>query len=123
MLVPHPELPLPTPLFPSTPLVLPAATVNAVPSESRRPVAAAQVKSAILLAGLNAPGLTRVIEPVPTRDHSERMLTGFGAKLDVDVQMDGTRIISIEGETERSEERRVGKECVSRCRSRGSPYH
>src|SRR3546814_6179266 len=46
------------------------------------------------------PGLTRVIEPVPTRDHSERMLTGFGAKLDVDIQTDGTRIIYIEGEAE-----------------------
>src|SRR3546814_6770963 len=72
----------------------------AVPIKYRLPVASAQVKSAILLAGLNTPGLTRVIEPVPTRDHSERMLTGFGAKLDVDVQTDGTRIISIEGETE-----------------------
>jgi 3-phosphoshikimate 1-carboxyvinyltransferase len=38
------------------------------------PVASAQVKSAVLLAGLNTPGITRVIEPVATRDHSERML-------------------------------------------------
>src|SRR3546814_18434442 len=71
----------------------------AVPIKYRLPVASAQVKSAILLAGLTTPGLTRVIEPVPTRDHSERMLTGFGAKLDVDVQTDGTRTISIAGET------------------------
>src|SRR3546814_10804382 len=67
----------------------------AVPIKYRLPVASAQVKSAILLAGLNTPGLTRVIEPVPTRDHSERMLPGFGAKLDVDVQTDCTRIITI----------------------------
>jgi len=72
----------------------------AVPIEYRLPVASAQVKSAILLAGLNAPGITRVIEPVPTRDHSERMLRGFGATLDVEVQPDGTRIISVTGEAE-----------------------
>jgi len=71
----------------------------AVPIEYRLPVASAQVKSAVLLAGLNAPGITRVIEPVPTRDHSERMLKGFGAELDV--ELDGTtRIISLRGEAE-----------------------
>ena len=43
------------------------------------PVASAQVKSAILLAGLRADGITRVTEPAPTRDHTERMLRGFGA--------------------------------------------
>jgi prephenate dehydrogenase/3-phosphoshikimate 1-carboxyvinyltransferase len=42
------------------------------------PVASAQVKSAILLAGLYADGETSVTEPAPTRDHTERMLTGFG---------------------------------------------
>lgn len=67
----------------------------AVPIEYRLPVASAQVKSAILLAGLNTPGITRVIEPVPTRDHSERMLTGFGAE----VTRDGD-VISIRGEAE-----------------------
>ncbi|MCE7796777.1 3-phosphoshikimate 1-carboxyvinyltransferase [Sphingobium sufflavum] len=72
----------------------------AVPIEYRLPVASAQVKSAILLAGLNTPGITRVIEPVPTRDHSERMLRGFGATLEVEVQDDGTRIISLTGEAE-----------------------
>ena len=45
------------------------------------PVPSAQVKSAILLAGLAAEGVTRVTEPAPTRDHTERMLTGFGAQL------------------------------------------
>jgi 3-phosphoshikimate 1-carboxyvinyltransferase len=74
--------------------------VPAVPIEYRLPVASAQVKSAILLAGLNTPGITRVIEPVPTRDHSERMLRGFGADLSVETEADGTRIISILGEAE-----------------------
>lgn len=72
----------------------------AVPLDYRLPVASAQVKSAILLAGLNTPGITRVVEPIPTRDHSERMLRGFGAKLDVEVEADGTRIISLVGEAE-----------------------
>jgi 3-phosphoshikimate 1-carboxyvinyltransferase len=72
----------------------------AVPIEYRLPVASAQVKSAVLLAGLNTPGITTVIEPVPTRDHSERMLRGFGAELTVEVESDGTRIIRIRGEAE-----------------------
>ncbi len=72
----------------------------AVPITYRLPVASAQVKSAILLAGLNTPGITTVIEPVPTRDHSERMLRGFGAELDVEVAPDGTRTIRLSGEAE-----------------------
>jgi 3-phosphoshikimate 1-carboxyvinyltransferase len=72
----------------------------AVPITYRLPVASAQVKSAILLAGLNTPGITRVIEPVPTRDHSERMLAGFGANLTVDTDDHGVRVISIRGEAE-----------------------
>lgn len=72
----------------------------AVPLEYRLPVASAQVKSAILLAGLNTPGITRVIEPVPTRDHSERMLAGFGATLTVEHDADGARVISIHGDAE-----------------------
>lgn len=71
----------------------------AVPISYRLPVASAQVKSAILLAGLNTPGITEVIEPVPTRDHSERMLAGFGADLTVE-QVDGVRHIRIRGEAE-----------------------
>jgi 3-phosphoshikimate 1-carboxyvinyltransferase len=71
----------------------------AVPIVYRLPVASAQVKSAVLLAGLNTPGITRVIEPIPTRDHSERMLAGFGAELRVD--LDGNeRHIRIRGEAE-----------------------
>lgn len=72
----------------------------AVPIEYRLPVASAQVKSAVLLAGLNTPGITTVIEPVPTRDHSERMLRGFGAELSVEVEADGTRVIRLVGEAE-----------------------
>ena len=71
----------------------------AVPITYRLPVASAQVKSAILLAGLNTPGITTVIEPVPTRDHSERMLKGFGADLWVEEE-DGERVIRIRGEAE-----------------------
>ncbi|WP_421837522.1 3-phosphoshikimate 1-carboxyvinyltransferase [Novosphingobium sp.] len=72
----------------------------AVPISYRLPVASAQVKSAVLLAGLNTPGITTVIEPVPTRDHSERMLRGFGADLTVEVAPDGTRTIHLAGEAE-----------------------
>lgn len=71
----------------------------AVPITYRLPVASAQVKSAVLLAGLNTPGVTTVIEPVPTRDHSERMLKGFGADLMVE-EADGVRTIRIRGEAE-----------------------
>jgi 3-phosphoshikimate 1-carboxyvinyltransferase len=71
----------------------------AIPIDYRLPVASAQVKSAILLAALNTPGITRVIEPVATRDHSERMLRGFGADLR-EVYDGTTKIIEIRGEAE-----------------------
>jgi 3-phosphoshikimate 1-carboxyvinyltransferase len=71
----------------------------AVPIDYTLPVASAQVKSAVILAGLNTPGITRVIEPVPTRDHSERMLAGFGANLTVEATNRG-RVISVHGEAE-----------------------
>ena len=71
----------------------------AVPITYTLPVASAQVKSAVLLAGLNTPGITRVVEPIATRDHSERMLAGFGAQLSVE-QSDAGRMISIEGEAD-----------------------
>jgi 3-phosphoshikimate 1-carboxyvinyltransferase len=54
------------------------------------PVASAQVKSAVLLAGLQAAGTTRVTEPAPTRDHTERMLRAFGVNV---VQQGGTVVI------------------------------
>jgi 3-phosphoshikimate 1-carboxyvinyltransferase len=72
---------------------------DAVPITYTLPVASAQVKSAILLAGLNTPGRTTVIEPVATRDHTERMLLAFGAKLAAGT-VDGVRHIAIEGEHE-----------------------
>jgi 3-phosphoshikimate 1-carboxyvinyltransferase len=74
--------------------------VPAIPISYRLPVASAQVKSAVLLAGLNIAGITEVIEPVPNRDHSERMLRGFGADLTVDVDADGVRHIRLMGEAE-----------------------
>ncbi|MGB3165697.1 MAG: 3-phosphoshikimate 1-carboxyvinyltransferase [Alteraurantiacibacter sp.] len=71
----------------------------AVPITYRLPVASAQVKSAVLLAGLNTAGITTVTEPVPTRDHSERMLRGFGAKLEIG-EDEGARVIRIHGEAD-----------------------
>lgn len=82
------------------PLIM-TGSLPAVPITYRLPVASAQVKSAILLAGLNTPGITTVIEPVPTRDHSERMLKGFGANITVE-EADGERVIRIHGEAELS---------------------
>lgn len=70
-----------------------------VPVEYRLPVASAQVKSAVLLAGLNAPGETVVIEAEATRDHTERMLRGFGARLKVDDLPEG-RAIRLTGQPE-----------------------
>lgn len=64
------------------PLTLTGAP-RTLPITYELPVASAQVKSAVLLAGLNAPGVTTVIEPVATRDHTERMLKAFGAQVDV----------------------------------------
>ena len=71
----------------------------AVPITYRLPMPSAQVKSAVLLAGLNTPGITTVIEPVPTRDHSERMLRGFGAQIEV-AEEDGARVIRLSGQTD-----------------------
>lgn len=61
------------------------------------PVASAQVKSAILLAGLHAEGTTTVIEPDPTRDHTERMLNFFGASVASEVKADGSKVIRMTG--------------------------
>jgi 3-phosphoshikimate 1-carboxyvinyltransferase len=67
------------------------------PITYRVPMASAQVKSAVLLAGLNTPGITTVIEPVMTRDHTEKMLQGFGASLSVETDALGVRTIRLEG--------------------------
>ncbi len=72
---------------------------DAMPLDHRLQVASAQVKSALLLAGLNARGITRIEEPVATRDHTENMLRHFGAN--VHVEADGTgRVITLVGQPE-----------------------
>lgn len=71
---------------------------EANPIVYRVPVPSAQVKSAVLLAGLNAPGITTVIEPVMTRDHTEKMLKGFGAQIEVETDAGGVRTISLTGQ-------------------------
>jgi 3-phosphoshikimate 1-carboxyvinyltransferase len=81
---------------------LPMTVVGAadpVPVRYALPVASAQVKSAVLLAGMNAPGATVVIEREPTRDHTERMLQGFGADLQVERTAEG-HVITLQGQPE-----------------------
>jgi len=81
------------------PLTIRGANLMA-PISYRIPVPSAQVKSAVLLAGLNIPGTTTVIEPVITRDHTERMLAGFGADISVKTDSNDVRHISIGGQCE-----------------------
>jgi 3-phosphoshikimate 1-carboxyvinyltransferase len=69
------------------------------PVSYRLPVPSAQVKSAVLLAGLGAPGITEVIEAAATRDHSERLMGHFGAAVRVSEEGDGRRI-SLTGQPE-----------------------
>ncbi len=71
-----------------------------IPVAYELPVASAQVKSAVLLAALNTPGLTTVVEPEPTRDHSERILTHFGAEVTVEEMSEGGRKITLAGQPE-----------------------
>ncbi|MEO0865823.1 MAG: 3-phosphoshikimate 1-carboxyvinyltransferase, partial [Pseudomonadota bacterium] len=81
---------------------LPMTIVGAadpVPVRYTVPVPSAQVKSAVLLAGLNAPGETVVIEAEATRDHTERMLAGFGAQISTEVTDEG-RVITLTGQPE-----------------------
>lgn len=72
---------------------------NPVPVSYTLPVASAQVKSAVLLAGLNAPGDTSVTEPVATRDHTEKMLAAFGAQISA-CNSDKGRVITVSGQNE-----------------------
>lgn len=72
----------------------------ALPLDYRLPVASAQVKSAILLAGVNAAGITRVVEPLATRDHSERLLESMGAAIRIESGPAGERVITLSGEAE-----------------------
>ncbi|MCK6417608.1 MAG: 3-phosphoshikimate 1-carboxyvinyltransferase, partial [Alphaproteobacteria bacterium] len=65
--------------------------------EYRLPVPSAQVKSAILLAALNTPGATTVIEPVPTRDHTENMLRHLGVQVDVEPLEEEGQSVTVTG--------------------------
>jgi 3-phosphoshikimate 1-carboxyvinyltransferase len=76
------------------PITLRGGGLRAV--DYRLPMPSAQVKSAILLAGLNASGTTRVVEPEATRDHTERMLRAFGAEVGVSDEREG-RVITLAG--------------------------
>ncbi len=81
---------------------LPMTIVGAaapVPVRYVVPMPSAQVKSAVLLAGLNVPGQTVVIEKEATRDHTERMLVGFGAEVSVEKTDEG-RVITLTGQPE-----------------------
>lgn len=71
-----------------------------VPVVYELPVASAQVKSAVLLAGLAAPGETTVIEPQPSRDHTEHMLRHFGVPVRVEERPGGARAITVTGQVE-----------------------
>jgi 3-phosphoshikimate 1-carboxyvinyltransferase len=75
-------------------------TADLLPIIYDLPVPSAQVKSAVLLAGLHAPGRTTVIENLPTRDHTERMLRFFGAEVAVEERGEGARAITIVGDAE-----------------------
>jgi 3-phosphoshikimate 1-carboxyvinyltransferase len=81
------------------PLTLMGAA-DPLPISYTLPVPSAQVKSAVLLAGLNAPGETMVIEPLATRDHTERMLRHFGATVVTSAIAGGGRQIRLKGEVE-----------------------
>lgn len=76
-----------------------SGTGDLIPIDYDLPVASAQVKSAVLLAGLHAPGRTTVIESHPTRDHTERMLAHFGAAVSI-AEDGGRRLISVTGDAE-----------------------
>jgi 3-phosphoshikimate 1-carboxyvinyltransferase len=74
-------------------------TSDLLPIEYQLPVASAQIKSAILLAGLHAAGATSVIEPEATRDHTERMVRYFGGEVTIG-ERDGKRLITLRGNAE-----------------------
>jgi 3-phosphoshikimate 1-carboxyvinyltransferase len=73
---------------------------EAMPMIYEMTVPSAQVKTAVLLAALNAPGITTVIEPEASRDHTERMLADYGAEIEVEPLEGGGRKISLVGEPE-----------------------
>ena len=75
-------------------------TSDLLPIRYELPVASAQIKSAIMLAGLQAAGKTTIIEPQPTRDHSERMMRHFGVSIDVEPHGPAGRMITVGGNAE-----------------------
>lgn len=75
-------------------------TGELVPIHYQQPVASAQVKSAVLLAGLHAPGRTTVVEPAPSRDHTERMLRHLGAEITTETLSDGGNAVTVAGQPE-----------------------
>ena len=81
------------------PLALTGRT-DLLPIVYESPVASAQVKSAVLLAGLHAPGATSVVEQLASRDHSERMLAAMGAEVTVEAIPGGGRRVTIAGQPE-----------------------
>lgn len=81
------------------PLLLQGAR-DPIPIVYRTPVASAQIKSAVLLAGLAAPGATTVIEAEASRDHTERMLRHFGAEVETLTEGTHGRRITLKGQPE-----------------------
>ena len=81
------------------PLVV-RGTQDLLPIVYDLPVPSAQVKSAILLAGMHAPGRTTIVEPLATRDHTERMLAYFGGEVEIEDRGQGARAVTICGDAE-----------------------
>ena len=71
---------------------------DVLPIQYKLPVASAQVKSAIMLAGLSAMGTTTIIEETPTRDHTENMLRAFGVPVEIETLEKGAQAIHITGQ-------------------------
>ncbi|HAN63203.1 MAG TPA: 3-phosphoshikimate 1-carboxyvinyltransferase [Rhizobiales bacterium] len=81
------------------PLVV-RGTQDLLPIVYDLPVPSAQVKSAILLAGMHAPGRTTIVEPLATRDHTERMLAYFGGEVEIEDRGQGARAVTVCGDAE-----------------------
>jgi 3-phosphoshikimate 1-carboxyvinyltransferase len=75
-------------------------TTELLPIRHEQVAASAQVKSAVLLAGLHAPGRTSVVEPAPSRDHTERLLLHMGARIEIEEHVSGGRVVTISGQPE-----------------------
>jgi 3-phosphoshikimate 1-carboxyvinyltransferase len=85
--------------YATLPLVV-RGTRDLLPIVYDLPVPSAQVKSAVLLAGLHAPGRTTVVEPLAARDHTERMLAYFGAEIAIEDRGAGARAVTVAGDAE-----------------------